>query len=48
MSMQIKAAFEIAGWDETPFAGGDSDGDGETKLTEALVNKHDGEFADGV
>ncbi|MDG5483177.1 DUF3224 domain-containing protein [Mycolicibacterium gadium] len=33
MTTQIKAEFEIAGWDETPF----QDGDEETKLTEALV-----------
>lgn len=35
MSTQIKAAFEIGSWDETPF----EDGDEETKLTEALVTK---------
>lgn len=35
MTTQIKAEFEIAGWDETPFEGGDE----ETKLTEALVKK---------
>lgn len=35
MTTQIHAAFEIAGWDETPF----EDGDEETKLTEALVTK---------
>ena len=35
MTTQIKAEFEIAGWDETPF----EDGDEETKLTEALVKK---------
>ncbi|MGO4444497.1 DUF3224 domain-containing protein [Mycobacterium sp. 2YAF39] len=39
MSTEIKAAFEIASWDETPFDDGDPDGDGETKLTEALVKK---------
>lgn len=35
MTTQIKAEFEIAGWDETPPEGGDE----ETKLTEALVKK---------
>jgi len=35
MTTQIKAAFEIGSWDETPF----EDGDDETKLTEALVSK---------
>ena len=35
MTTQIKAAFEIGSWDETPF----EDGDDETKLTEALVTK---------
>ena len=35
MSTQIKAAFEIGSWDETPF----EDGDEATKLTEALVTK---------
>jgi len=35
MTTQIKAEFEIAGWDESPFEGSDE----ETKLTEALVKK---------
>ncbi|MGZ5391026.1 MAG: DUF3224 domain-containing protein [Mycobacterium sp.] len=35
MTTQIKTAFEIGSWDETPF----EDGDDETKLTEALVTK---------
>jgi hypothetical protein len=35
MSRHIKARFEIARWDETPFG----DGDEATKLTEALVAK---------
>lgn len=35
MTTQIKAEFEIAGWDEKPF----EDSDEETKLTEALVKK---------
>jgi hypothetical protein len=39
MTTQIKAAFEIASWDETPFEDADSDGAEETKLTEALVTK---------
>jgi hypothetical protein len=39
MSTHISATFEIAGWDETPFDDGDSDGDEETKLTEALVKR---------
>jgi len=39
MTTQISAAFEIAGWDETPFEDGDPEGGGETKLTEALVKK---------
>ena len=39
MTTQIKAAFEIGSWDETPFEDADSDGAEETKLTEALVTK---------
>jgi hypothetical protein len=39
MTTQLKAAFEIASWDETPFEDADSDGAEETKLTEALVTK---------
>lgn len=39
MTTQISAAFEIAGWEERPFDDGDSEGDGETKLTAALVEK---------
>ena len=39
MTTQIKAEFEIGSWDETPFEDGDSDGEQETKLTEALVKK---------
>ncbi|AEV73047.1 Protein of unknown function (DUF3224) [Mycolicibacterium rhodesiae NBB3] len=39
MTTQINALFEIASWDETPFEDGDSEGDEETKLTEALVKK---------
>jgi Protein of unknown function (DUF3224) len=35
MNTHIEATFEIAGWDETPFGDGDED----TKLTEALVQK---------
>ena len=35
MNTQIEASFEIANWDETPF----DDGDGVSKLTEALVEK---------
>ena len=35
MTTQIKAEFEIAGWDESPFEASDE----ETKLTEALVKK---------
>jgi hypothetical protein len=35
MSRRTEARFEIASWDETPFA----DGDDSTKLTEALVSK---------
>jgi hypothetical protein len=41
MSRHIKARFEIASWDETPF----EDGNDATKLTEALVSKrYDGDI----
>jgi hypothetical protein len=41
MSRHIEATFEIASWDETPF----TDGDEDTKLTEALVSKrYDGDI----
>ena len=41
MSRHIEATFEIASWDETPFADGDED----TKLTEAIVaKKYDGDI----
>jgi hypothetical protein len=38
MTTQIRAAFEIAGWDETPFGDGDSEGHEETKLTVLLLD----------
>ncbi|WP_099040441.1 DUF3224 domain-containing protein [Mycobacterium neglectum] len=44
MTTQIKAAFEIGSWDETPF----EDGDEETKLTEALVTKRYSGDIDGT
>jgi hypothetical protein len=44
MTTQIKAAFEIGSWDETPF----EDGDDETKLTEALVSKRYSGDIDGT
>jgi hypothetical protein len=44
MTTQIKAAFEISSWDETPF----EDGDDETKLTEALVSKRYSGDIDGT
>jgi hypothetical protein len=41
MSTHIEATFEIGSWAETPFA----DGNGDTKLTEALVvKKYDGDI----
>ena len=48
MTTQITAAFEIASWDETPFEDGNSEGDGETKLTEALVAKRYSGDIDGT
>ncbi|WP_006242394.1 DUF3224 domain-containing protein [Mycolicibacterium tusciae] len=48
MTTQIRAAFEIAGWDETPFGDGDSEADEETKLTEALVKKRYSGDIDGT
>jgi hypothetical protein len=48
MTTQIKAEFEIGSWDETPLEDGDSDGNEETKLTEALVKKRYSGDIDGT
>jgi hypothetical protein len=48
MTRQINAAFEIASWAETPFPGGDPEGERETKLTEALVEKQYSGDVDGA